>query len=144
VSQTQEARSFPGDRFAPRIATTWLLENGPPAGLTGDSLARAEICLDELVSNVVLHGGRAAGPATLTISLTREKEALLLTVEDDGQPFDPRQVPQPAFPRSLQEAEPGGRGIFLVRSFSDDLRYDRREGRNQVTVVFSRAAANSA
>ena len=142
MSQSPGVRSFPGDRFAPRIATTWLLENGPPAGLTGDSLARAEICLDELVSNVVRYGGQGARPATLTISLTREEKALLLTVEDDGNPFDPRQVPAPVFARSLEEAEAGGRGIFLVRSFADDLRYERRAGRNQVTVVFRPGATD--
>jgi len=141
VSQPQGARTFPGDRFAPRIATTWLLENGPPAGLTGDCLAKAEICLDELVSNVVRHSGHGSRPATLTISLSRERHDLLLTVEDDGQPFDPRQVPAPAFARSIDEAEAGGRGVFLVRSFADDLRYERRAGRNHVTVVFRQAAA---
>jgi anti-sigma regulatory factor (Ser/Thr protein kinase) len=144
VSQLPGARSFPGDRFAPRIATTWLLENGPPAGLTGNSLARAEICLDELVSNVVRHGGHGARPATLTISLAREEKVLLLTVEDDGDPFDPRQVPEPAFARFIEEAEAGGRGIFLVRSFADDLRYERRAGQNQVTVIFRRAATDPA
>jgi serine/threonine-protein kinase RsbW len=143
VSERQGARSFPGDRFAPRIATTWLLENGPPAGLTGDCLARAEICLDELVSNVVRHGGHGARPVTLTLSLSRERQDLLLTVEDDGHAFDPRLVPAPAFAHSIEEAEAGGRGVFLVRSFADDLRYARRAGRNHVTVVFRLASANA-
>jgi len=120
----------------------WLLEYGPPAGLTGDRLARAEICLDELVSNVVRHGGHGARPATLTVSLSREAEGLCLTVEDDGQSFDPTQVPAPVFAGSLMEAEEGGRGVFLVRSFADDLRYERRGGRNHVTVVFRRGPSN--
>lgn len=110
--------------------------------MTGDRLARAEICLDELVSNVVRHGGHGERPAKLTVSLSRQRGAVLLIVEDDGDPFDPTRVPAPTLARSLEAAEEGGRGVFLVRSFADGLRYERRAGRNHVTVVFRQATGN--
>jgi anti-sigma regulatory factor (Ser/Thr protein kinase) len=39
-------------------------------------------------------------------------------------------------PRSLDEAIPGGRGLMLVRSIAPGVDYERRDGRNRVTIAF--------
>jgi anti-sigma regulatory factor (Ser/Thr protein kinase) len=130
------ARSFGADRFAPRAAAAWFRDSAASIGVAVERRADAELCLDELVTNVVRHGGVGARPLTVTVALVGEPGALVVVVEDDGPPFDPRQVPLPRFASSLEEAPLGGRGVFLVRSISDELRYERRDGRNRVTVVF--------
>ena len=45
------SRTFPADRTAPRAAAAWL--RSLPTGLSPTRLADAELCLDELVTNVV-------------------------------------------------------------------------------------------
>lgn len=135
-------RSFRTDRSAPMAASAWFLENAPDegegetAGLPTQRLAQAELCLDELVSNIVRSGGDSGHEVTFTVSLQREPGALLVTVEDDGREFDPRQTPPPFFASSLDAAPEGGRGVFLIRSIADELRYERQPGRNRVTLVF--------
>lgn len=131
-------RSFPGDRSAPRAATEWFRSFGSSSGLPPERLAHAELCLDELVTNLVRHGREGPGPLALTIRLENESDAFLVIVEDDGKPFDPRDQPVTAPASTLAEASPGGRGIFLVRSVADELRYERRDVHNRVTVVFRR------
>src|SRR5215470_1453841 len=133
-SRPAAALRLPTDRSAPRLAAAWLRENGPAAGLAEPTLSRAEVGLDELVTNVVRHGG--AAPATgVAIAIETEPGELRVVIEDDGRPFDPTQVATPAFPSSLGEALDGGRGIFLARSFADRMRYERVGEKNRVTLV---------
>ena len=124
------ARSFTADRTAPRAATAWL--RSLPTGLSPSRLADAELCLDELVSNVFRHGAAR----TLTVSVERTLSDLEITVEDDGRPFDPTAAVLPPLPHTLEEATPGGRGLLLVRSITPRFRYERRDGANRVTIAF--------
>ncbi len=125
--------------MAPRAATEWFRKHAETTGLGPERLAQAELCLDELVTNVVRYGGgREAQPVTLTVSFRRGTGEFLLVVEDNGCIFDPQGVPEPVFASILDHAPAGGRGVSLIRSLVDELHYERDNGRNRVTLVFRR------
>ena len=61
---------------------------------------------------------------------------LVARIEDNGRQFDPTRAPPPAPARSLEEAKVGDVGIHLMRSFASDMDYERRAGRNRLTLRF--------
>ena len=63
-------------------------------------------------------------------------EAAILTVIDEGPEFDPLSVSPARIPSSLDEAQVGGLGIHLVRSFADSCEYRRDDGRNVFRAYF--------
>ncbi len=130
VGTAVSSHRFPADRTAPRAATTWL--RSAPTGLSPSRLADAELCLDELVTNVFRHGAAQ----TMTVSVERAGDDVEITVEDDGRHFDPTAAALPPIAHTLEEASPGGRGLLLVRSIAPRLRYERRDGANRVTIAF--------
>ena len=130
------AREFAADRTAPRAVASWLRSLIAAGDLTERALADAELCLDELVTNVLRCAWDDPSGRALSVRVTRTDAELTVTVEDDGRPFDPREAPVPEPARSLEEAIPGGRGLMLVRSIASRVEYERRDGRNRVTVVF--------
>ena len=111
-----------------------------------DSKAFAmQVCLEELMSNIVLHGKAGLSlktlpmdPAPLSISITvgASKDRTVLTIEDNGRPFDIAQAPAKTIDRSLEQLEPGGLGIQLIKSFASDLKYSRTENGNRVVLEF--------
>jgi serine/threonine-protein kinase RsbW len=121
---------FPADRTAPRAATAWL--RSVPTGLSPSRLADAELCLDELVTNIFRHGGAR----TLRIAIERAGAEVEIIIEDDGRPFDPTAAVLPPIAHTLEEATPGGRGLLLVRSIASRLLYERRDGANRLTIAF--------
>ncbi len=125
---------FPGDKTAPRAATSWL--RSLPTGLSESRLADAELCLDELVTNIVRYAWSDGGAHTLTVSVERAGGEVEITVEDDGLAFDPTAAPLAPMPHTLDEAVPGGRGLLLVRSIAPKLRYERRGDVNRVAIAF--------
>ncbi len=96
-----------------------------------------QVVLDELLANIVTHGltGCAGGEATIDVVLSAE--ALVVTLADNGPPFDPlgRAAPDTTLP--VADRQIGGLGVHLARQMMDEVRYDRRDDRN-VTVLLKR------
>jgi len=59
----------------------------------------------------------------------------MLTVSDDGVPFDPLAVAPPDTSLPLEQRPLGGLGIHLVRHLVDEVTYERRGDRNVLTLV---------
>lgn len=94
-----------------------------------------ELCLNELMTNVIHYAYADRGRHEIRVSLERDAEGIRATIEDDGRPFNPLEKEAPPVPHSLDEAGIGGWGIPIVRAFADELSYERRDGRNRVTIV---------
>ena len=76
------------------------------------------------------------GEFKIAIELERLGGTLVARIEDDGQPFDPTQVAPHPLPSTLKEAKIGNLGIHLVRRFASRVDYERRHGRNCLTLRF--------
>jgi len=94
-----------------------------------------ELTAEELLLNVMKHAyhGDATRVVGLHIELISSSEATL-EVDDDGEPFDPRQLPGPDFDDILHGERVGGLGVHLVRSLAASLDYERIDNRNHVRV----------
>ena len=108
---------------------------GQRNNLPSKSLFNIKLALAELLANTISYG--YADKATHTIEIRLELSGGQLKVEiiDDARPFDPRRVKAPKKKGALKELPLGGRGIYLVRSYVDDFGYQRKRGRNHVTVT---------
>jgi len=94
-----------------------------------------QVCAEELLTNII-HYGAAASPHII-VELSQAANQVRLTIEDNGQPFniaaaEPRRIDGP-----LEKVEPGGLGVQLVHTFSDQLSYERRGLGNCTVAVFN-------
>jgi serine/threonine-protein kinase RsbW len=95
-----------------------------------------EVAFEEIVTNIVRHSYTDERAHEIDVRLTCGPGAIVLAIEDDGQPFDPLQRPEPKRPASIDEVPLGGLGIPLVRKAATDLRYERTpDGKNRLTVT---------
>ncbi len=122
-----------------RKASTWLAHCGAELGVPDDALNRLDLCLNEALANILSHGGPAALASPIHILLevqpgdeTETREAAV-TVSDAGRAFDTTGVSAKARPGTLAEAEPGGLGLLMLRSFADRLGYRYGDGRNHLS-----------
>jgi anti-sigma regulatory factor (Ser/Thr protein kinase) len=112
-------------------------------GVSTDVSFALQLCLEEAVANVIMHGGARDERLEIAVELERDDGALIARIEDNGRQFDPTLVPAPAPATSLEDAKVGDLGIHLMRSFASDMHYERREGRNRLTLRFLEPQANS-
>ena len=98
-----------------------------------------ELVFEEIVTNVIRHGYRDAEACPIDVTLVVGDDAIEMTIEDDGPPFDPLLRPDPVLPKSLEAAPLGGLGILLARKMSRSLHYERTAvGRNRLVAVIER------
>jgi anti-sigma regulatory factor (Ser/Thr protein kinase) len=102
-----------------------------------------QFCLEEAVANVIMYGAPKGDPLEIAVELQRQDHTLIARIEDNGLQFDPTQAPPPPQPASLVEAEPGNLGVHLVRNFANDMNYERRDGRNRLTLRFVESPTTS-
>ncbi|WP_040581625.1 ATP-binding protein [Methyloferula stellata] len=116
--------------------TNFTREIGDETGLAADRIFALELCLEEAVVNIITHGG-SHPDKRITVTLMNAVPAVTIRIEDNGEPFDPTQVPPPPPPASLDDAVPGGQGIPLIRKLASEMRYEYAGGINRLTLVFA-------
>lgn len=115
------------------VLTAFLKEFWSAAALPADGSFPFELALEEIFMNVVMHGA-PAGAARVEVVLNLDVGTLVMTIADDGPPFDPLSLPPPDVTAGLDERPIGGQGVYLVRQMMDAVRYRREAGRNILTL----------
>jgi serine/threonine-protein kinase RsbW len=118
----------------------WARALAGESGLPEDRIAALDLCIVELVTNIVSHAYRGT-PGEIRLDLDLAPGVAILTVTDAGPAFDPLSVPSPVVAASLEEATIGGYGIHLVRTSANACRYERRNGTNVFTARFGAPTA---
>jgi serine/threonine-protein kinase RsbW len=97
---------------------------------------KVRLVLEELVLNLIDH---AIGSVTdrIHVDINLEPGCVVLVLEDDGAPFDPRWAPAFDKAKPLEERGPRGMGIQLVRSKAEHIDYERVGSRNYLRVVIA-------
>jgi len=120
-----------------RLASTWLAESAMALDVPPCDVDRLGICLNEILANIISHGGSDSlrPPIQLFLQVDREVDGgnATVTVSDQGAAFNATLAPVRPQAASLADAEPGGLGLMMVRSFSDDLSYRYSDGRNHLS-----------
>ena len=102
------------------------------------ALYQAQLAAEEMGVNIIKYAYDDQLEHRITFRVECRPDSFCLRILDDGRPFDVRQVPEPDLEQSLEERQPGGWGISLVRRLVRRLDYERRDGMNVVTVEISR------
>jgi len=98
----------------------------------------AELVFEEIVSNIIRHGTPADSACVVEVTVDLNARAIVLDFKDDAKPFDPCSHTVAALPESLEEANPGGLGLRLVRKASERIAYERTpQNRNHLTVTIA-------
>lgn len=114
------------DADAPLAASAWLRTAAREETLDHEAEFRLDLCITELVSNIVTHGSAAR----IEINLDADQLALHLRSADDGFAFDPLTAQTAPRAETLEGAEPGGAGLPLIRAFCDSADYRWESDRN--------------
>jgi serine/threonine-protein kinase RsbW len=108
---------------------------GEAQGVPPDLIFKVNLALDEIMTNIVLHAYDDPGDHDIRLELDLAENALTITVEDDGRPFDPLSVPPPDLELDAESRGIGGLGLHIVRSIMDGVEYHRDGRLNRLVMV---------
>ena len=94
-----------------------------------------ELVIEEIFMNVASYAYCPdIGVVTIQKSFDDEPRALNLTFIDSGKPYNPLEHKDPDTSLGVDEREIGGLGIFLIKKNVDDISYERRDGKNILSI----------
>jgi serine/threonine-protein kinase RsbW len=121
----------------------WIEDWTRRSALSPDQSFAIALCLEEAVANVIMYGDTGQDGLEITIEVEHNAGTSIVRIEDNGRQFDPTKVPTPPMAASLEEAKIGNVGVHLMRSFANGMQYERRDGRNRLTLRFRESEATS-
>jgi anti-sigma regulatory factor (Ser/Thr protein kinase) len=105
--------------------------------LSFDQSYLLRLVIEEIATNIVKYGYAQGAPGPIQLRYSHERGVLRVVIRDHGQPFDPREHPDPDMSDDPATREIGGLGLFLVRESADELHYSHNpaSGWNELVVI---------
>jgi anti-anti-sigma factor len=105
------------------------------AQLDEQDIFAIQLAVDEACTNVIEHAyADTSGDIFLTCEVVPGK--CVITIRDQGRPFDPETIPPPDLEGNLEERRVGGLGLYFMRKLMDEVHFsfDPEKG-NQVIMI---------
>lgn len=100
--------------------------------INDDIYGNIMISVTECISNAIIHGNQSDKNKLVHLELRLEDDQLKFTIEDEGKGFELETLPDPTAPENIEK--PGGRGIFLIKHLSDEVKFE--EGGKKTVLSF--------
>jgi anti-sigma regulatory factor (Ser/Thr protein kinase) len=94
-----------------------------------------QLVLEEVVTNVINHGYTDGAAHLFSVELRALDRVVTAVVSDDAPAYDPLARPEVDTSLSLEARPVGGLGVHLVKRLVDTAHYERRDGRNVLTLT---------
>ncbi len=104
------------------------------AGFSDDDSSRIMLTLSEAVNNAIMHGNKENPQKQVIVSsmLNERDRTLTISVEDEGEGFNPDEIPDPLKEENLLNE--GGRGVYLIEQYADNLTFSK--GGSKAIITF--------
>jgi len=102
-----------------------------------------DLCLEEVLSNIVRHGYGGESNHEIVIRYQTQRNGFFtFVVEDDAPLFNPLAVPGPPVRHALEDISRGGQGIHLLKQSADAIAYEPLSNGNRL-IISSIASGSS-
>ncbi len=129
--------SFPASTRYVRIAAQFAAHTGAlfcrdiaESEVVDKFLSVLELVVSEACTNAVQHSS-VSGEKGVIMQVSLDEEQIIIKVKDFNKPFDFDGIKEP----DLNSHPENGYGIFLMRSFMDEMKYTHELGWNCITLV---------
>jgi anti-sigma regulatory factor (Ser/Thr protein kinase) len=118
----------------------YVTDAAAAAALPRAAANRLRLAVDEIATNIIIHGYGAAGlNGSIEVHTALDEGALTIILEDTAAPFDPTKVPPPSdLHLPPEQRKIGGLGVYLARKEVDEFRYEWAGGRNRNIFIMHR------
>jgi anti-sigma regulatory factor (Ser/Thr protein kinase) len=107
---------------------------GEEFSLAPDIVFNLNLVLEEAVVNIINYAYPKEEHQYIYLSAKMNDGSIVLILTDTGKEFDPTAAPEADITLSADERQIGGLGIFLIRQIMNEVRYERIDGKNVLTL----------
>ena len=109
-------------------------EVGNDFELSPDIVFNLNLVIEEAVVNIINYAYPKEEHESIYLSARMHEGSIVLVLTDTGKEFDPTAAPEADVTLSADDRQIGGLGIFLIRQIMNEVKYERIEGKNVLTL----------
>jgi len=128
-------RTIPSDTDIARQLLEDLLGQLGERGWPEEDKFGVHLSVEEALMNAIKHGNQRDPEKSVFVEYRLSEDLLFVQVEDQGEGFNPDEVPDPTLDENLEL--PSGRGLMLMRTFMSMVQYN--DTGNRVTMEKKRS-----
>ncbi|MBW4577624.1 MAG: ATP-binding protein [Aphanothece sp. CMT-3BRIN-NPC111] len=141
-----EPLTVPGTLDSLGAIATYVMAAAAAAGLDKKASYKLRLAVDEIATNIIIHGYEEAGrKGTLDLQADLDEQTLTISIEDTGVAYNPNQaekLEEEVFNLPLEQRKIGGMGLYLAIQGVDKFLYERFQNRNRNIFVVNRHYSN--
>ena len=103
------------------------------AGFDEEEVMKIGMAVREAAVTAVLHGNAYDPGKKVIVNFERNTHDLVITIRDQGKGLDLSKIPDPLAPENLLKTS--GRGIFLIRSFMDEVEINPSQTGTEIKLI---------
>lgn len=133
----KQSRTFPAEPSQLRPLCRFVVIGAEIAGFNAKEQMHIELACDEAATNIVEHAYGGRGGA-INVTWEANTDAFRVTLEDNGQAFQPDKLPPvepPTASTPVEAVRAGGLGVHLMRQLMDDVIFEFEDDGNRVVLV---------
>jgi len=129
-------KTFAGNYQSLEAISEFIIEQAEQASFSPKEVYAIQTAVDEACANIIDHAYGGENKGEIEIRITKIENGLRIILLDDGEPFDPAEVPEPDITSPLEIRKERGLGIFFMRQLMDKVLFEfsQKEG-NTLTLV---------
>ena len=113
---------------------TFIEEVGEAFELPMKVVLNLNLVLEEAVTNVIMYAYPQEHNEHIYLTAKKQDDRLVFVLTDSGIAFDPTQTPDADISLSADDRKIGGLGIFLIRKIMNEVKYERIDDKNVLTL----------
>ena len=125
ICSTEE--KIPSDTAEARRVLDELLGSLGENGWGEEHTFGIHLAVEEALMNAIKHGNQRDPEKSVYVEYHLNSKLLRIVVEDEGDGFDPDDVPDPTLEENLEL--PSGRGLMLMKTFMTTVDYNEKGNR---------------
>lgn len=130
-----QEKVFPGTLDSLALVRTYVSESARAAGLDSGRIYNLCLAVDEIATNIVLHGYEEVGlKGDIAVEASLARGQLTIRLLDHGRTYDPDRVREPNLQDPLKQ-QSGGWGLFLSKNAVDQFEYTSSDSGNEHRFV---------
>ena len=102
-------------------------------GVEHSVVFKVQLALEEILANIASYA-YAPEDGDMEIDYDIKEHTLVMTISDEGKPFNPLEKDDPDITLSVAERPIGGLGVFIVKNTMDDVQYYREDNKNILII----------
>lgn len=107
-------------------------------GFTADKIADIRLAVDEACTNIIKHAYQQDDREEIQIWLEFDEDQLNVIIADKGKSFDAENYHKPNLADQIKKKKRGGMGVHLMRNLMDNITYEKKDGRNILSMCKKR------